>query len=256
MGLVKICRVQPLLLAALLLAVPCVGFAAKTSIQLTPGTIDMGTQYNGADIKVSGDVPADSEMIVRLMGTPSDLHLREKGKVLGLLWMNVAKVTLSHVPSVCLTRSTQALAELGQAATPYQLETILGAVGVEEEGEHQAMDVRHQLLLLKEKEGLYNEQTTGISLGPVKNGMQHYTAHIQVPSSLKPGTYTVEAVAVKNGAVVGDAQASIEAALSGFPKWLSNLAYQKSVLYGVMATVIALVSGLAIGLVFQSKEAH
>jgi hypothetical protein len=66
----------------------------------------------------------------------------------------------------------------------------------------------------------------------------------------------VEAIAIKDGAVVGRYATTVEAALIGFPKWLSDLAYEKSLLYGILATVIAVFSGLAIGLVFQSKGAH
>ncbi|MGD9947303.1 MAG: TIGR02186 family protein [Desulfobulbus sp.] len=247
--------IRPLALAALLLAVPCLG-SATTTLNVSPAAIVMGAQYNGVDLTVTGEVPAGSDLIVRLVGTPSDLHLREKGKVFGLLWMNVGKVTLSNVPSVCLTSATRPLSQLGKAAAPYRLDALTQAIGVEQEGANESIDIPHQLLLLKTKEGLYHEAAEGITLGLVKEGMQSYTAHIKVPSSLKPGAYKVEAVAIHDDTVVGEADTSIKAALSGFPKWLSDLAYQKSVLYGVMATVIAIFSGLVIGLVFQSKEAH
>ena len=241
--------------AAVLLAAPC--FAADTiTLNVTPATIVMGAQYNGVDLTVTGEVPADSDLLVRMVGTPSDLHLREKGKVFGLLWMNVGKVTLTNVPSVCLTNSTRPLPQLGKGVVPYSLATLTKAIGVEQEGGDQSIDIPHELLLLKAKEGLYREVSEGISLGPVNNKMQRYTAHLKVPPSLKPGEYKVEVIALRNEAVVGSADTVISAILSGFPKWLSELAYKQSVLYGVMATVIAIVSGLLIGLVFQSKGAH
>jgi len=248
--------IKPLAVTALLLATPCLGLAATTTLNVSPASIVMGAQYNGVDLTVTGEVPEHSDMIVRLVGTPGELHLREKGKVFGLLWMNVGKVTLTNVPSVCLTDSTRPLPQLGKGAAPYRLEALTQAIGVTQEGKDASIDIPHELLLLKSKEGLYHEAAEGISLGPVKDGLQRYTAHIKVPSSLKPGEYKVEAIAIQDNEVVGLADASIKAALSGFPKWLSELAYQKSVLYGVLATVIAIVSGLVIGLVFQSKEAH
>lgn len=242
---------------AVLLTVPCLALAAaQPTLNVSPASIVMGTQYNGVELTVTGEVPADSDLIVRMVGTPSDLHMREKGKVFGLLWMNVGKVTLSNVPSVCLTSATRPLPQLGKGAVPYTLESLAKTIGVEQDGQGQAIDIPHELLLLKTKEGLYHEAAEGISLGPVKDGMQSYTAHVKVPSSLKPGAYTVEAIALHNDAVVSEAKTTIVAALTGFPKWLSELAYQKSALYGVMATVIAIASGLVIGLVFHSKGAH
>ncbi len=248
--------IKPLAVAALLLVTPCLGSAATTTLNVNPSSIVMGAQYNGVDLTVTGEVPEHSDVIVRLVGTPSELHLREKGKVFGLLWMNVGKVTLTNVPSVCLTDATRPLPQLGKGAAPYRLEAVTKAIGVEQDGKDASIDIPHELLLLKTKEGLYHEAAEGITLGPVKNGLQSYTAHIKVPSSLKPGDYKLEAIALRDDAVIGEADTAIKAALAGFPRWLSEMAYQNSLLYGVMATVIAIVSGLLVGLVFQSKEAH
>jgi hypothetical protein len=71
--------------------------------------------------------------------------------------------------------------------------------------------------------------------------------------SLKPGGYVVEAAAVKGGVVVAQSSSQVVAQLTGFPAWLNHLAFGRSLLYGIMATVIAIVSGLVIGLIFQGK---
>lgn len=241
----------------LLLALPCLASAATTNtLNLSPDTVLMGSQFNGTDLTVTGSVPAGSEVLVRLIGEPGELHLREKGKVFGLLWMNVGKVKLTNVPGVCLTDASLPLPLLGKGAQPFRLEAMAKAIGIEQEGGDPSIDIPHELLLLKTKEGLYHEGAEGVTMGEAKDGVRPFTAKIHIPSSLKPGEYRVEAIALQADAVVGQSQATITAALVGFPKWLSDLAYQKSALYGVMATVIAIVSGLAIGLVFQSKGAH
>lgn len=250
----RCCRGTALLL---LLALPGLTSAATiATLTVSPSTVPMDTQFNGTDLTVTGSVPAGAEVLVRLIGEPGDLHLREKGKVFGLLWMNVGKVNLHNVPGVCLLNGSQPLAKLGNGAQPYRLEALTKAIGIEQEGGNPAIDIPHELLLLKTKEGLYRESEEGITMGEARDGMRPFTTHIQIPPSLKPGEYTVEAIALRGDAAIGQTQATITAALVGFPKWLSELAYQKSVLYGVMATVVAIVSGLAIGLVFQSKGGH
>ncbi len=244
-------------LAVLLLAVPGLAFADSSStISVKPAKIDMGAQFNGVDLVATGQVPAGSDVVVRLVGTPSQLHLREKGKVFGLLWMNVGKVTVDNVPGVCLIDATKPLQDLGAGAEPMRLEAVTGAIKVSREGGDDSINIPHELLLLKSKEKLYNETDGGITLAAAKDGMQQFTAHIKVPSSLKPGTYKVEVTALQQGQVAGSAATSLSAALVGFPLWLMNLALHRAVLYGVMATVIAIVAGLVIGLLFQSKEAH
>jgi len=246
-----------LLLTTVILLLPALAAASSSeSLSVVPASIVMGAQYNGLDLTVSGTVPADSEVIVRLTGAASELHLREKGKVFGLLWMNVGKVTLSNVPKVCLINASSPLELLGKAAAPFRLAALAKGIGIEKDGGDASMDIPHQLLLLKTKEKLYGESAQGITLGPNEGGMRPFTAVIKVPSALAPGEYQVEAISVHNDAVTSHATAAIKAELVGFPKWLSDLAFQKSMLYGVMATVVAIFSGLVIGLVFQSKGAH
>ncbi|MCL2457808.1 MAG: TIGR02186 family protein [Desulfobulbus sp.] len=245
-----------LALAALMLVVPGLAAAAGGTLTVSPSAIVMGAQFNGIDLTVTGSVPAGVDVIVRLTGTPDELHLREKGKIFGLLWMNVGQVTATNVPSVYLVSGSRPLQQMGAGAAPFRLEALTGTFGIKEEGADSSIDIPHELLLLKSKEGLYRETAEGITLGETTGDMQQFSAHIKAPSSLKPGEYRVEAIALKNGSVIGQSQTVIDATLTGFPKWLSDLAYQKSVLYGVMATVIAIFSGLVIGLVFQGKGAH
>ena len=245
----------PLLLLALIL--PCPAYADQTGgISATPANIQMGAQYDGLSLQVNGTVPAGSDVILRFTGTADELHLREKGKVFGLLWMNVGKVTLKNVPKVCLIDSSRPFDDLGSVAAPFRLDGLLNAIEIDKGTGSGNIDISHELLLLKKQEGLYSERALGVALGPIEGSLRTFSANMAIPSGIAPGNYQVEAIAVKDGAVVGRYAANVEAALIGFPKWLSNLAFEKSLLYGILATVIALLSGLAIGLVFQSKGAH
>lgn len=226
------------------------------TMSATPSTILMGARYDGISLKVTGSVPAGSDVVLRFTGAPEDLHLREKGKVFGLLWMNVGKVALKNVPKVCLIDSSRSFADLGAIAAPFRLESLGGTIEIEKDAVGGEIDVIHELLLLKKYDYLYHESAGGVVLGPDKGDSRTFTADIAVPSALAPGLYRVEAAAIRNGALVGKASSAVEASLSGFPGWLNKMAFDRALLYGVLATVIAIVSGLAIGLVFQSKGAH
>jgi uncharacterized protein (TIGR02186 family) len=245
----------PLLL--LLVLLPALSHAEATgSISTVPASILMGAQFNGIDLKIKGTIPAESDVIVRVTGAGDELHLREKGKIFGLLWMNVGKVTLRNVPKVCLIDSSKALDELGPVAVPYRLAGLRDAIEIEKDGNSGGIDIPHELFLLKKHEGLYNETSQGVKLGPTEGPTRTFSADLAIPSAIAPGKYQVEAIAITNGAVVGKYTTTIEAKLVGFPQWLSKMAFEKSLLYGILATLIAIFSGLAIGLVFQSKGAH
>lgn len=243
------------LLLALLLPSPARADGAG-SISATPANILMGAQYDGIKLRVNGTVPAGSDVIVRFTGAADDLHLREKGKIFGLLWMNVGQVTLKNVPKACLIDSSRSMDELGSVAAPFRLAGLRDAIEIEKDARSEDIDILHELLLLKKHEGLYNEAAQGVKLGPVEGSGSTFSADLAIPSAIAPGKYQVEAIAIKDGTVVGKYATTIEARLVGFPEWLSKLAFEKSLLYGVLATLIAVFSGLAIGLVFQSKGAH
>lgn len=253
---------QYLYLLLLFFAWPMVAAASPVAAQgqgelaLSPAAIEIGARFDGTALQVQGAVPAGSELVLRLTGAPADLHLREKGKVFGLLWMNVGQITLKNVPDVMLITASKPLAELGAAAAPFSLAGIAGGILYDKGAGAPDIDVPHELLLLKQNAGLYNEAKDGVRLGPNEGNSRSFTADLAIPSSLPPGAYTVEAIAVKDGAVASRQTAAIKAELVGFPKSLSDIAFKKSLLYGIGATVIALVSGLLIGLIFQSKGAH
>jgi hypothetical protein len=252
----NIYRLQYSLLSVFLLVIlPCLAHA-DGSISASPANIEMGAQYDGIGLKVKGTVPAGSDVVLHLTGAVRDLRLRQKGKVFGLLWMNVGKVTLKNVPNVSLIDTSRPFNELGSVAAPFRLESLRNVIQIEQDGKAEQIDIPHELFLLKKHEKLYNEAEKGVHLGPDEGSMRSFSAELAIPSALAPGEYQVEATAIKDGVVVGKYTTTIQAALIGFPKWLSKLAFEKSLLYGILATVIAVISGLAIGLVFQSKGAH
>lgn len=50
--------------------------------------------------------------------------------------------------------------------------------------------------------------------------------------------------------------ADLTVALVGFPAWLAQLAYQHGAAYGVLAVVIAIVTGFAMGFIFKGGGGH
>lgn len=234
---------------------PALGDQA-VNITAVPSEIDIGASYNGVTLRVSGTVPVGSDVVLRFTGDPIELHMREKGKVFGLLWMNREVVTFKNVPNVCLIQASRPFAELGAAAGSYRLENMREQVTVEAAGLGPDFDAPHELLRLKEQEGLCAESVGGFTLNPEDNGMQSFRGALVLPSVLAPGSYRVEAIALKGGTLTGQASVPVTVRLVGIPAWLKELAVQHGTLYGILACVVAILSGILIGLLFQSKGAH
>ncbi len=228
--------------------------AAAQALTVTPSTIEMGAAYDGVGLKVEGLVPEGSQVVLRLTGAPGELHMREKGKVFGLLWMNLGALTFHNVPRVMLVETSEPFEQLGEAARPFSLESLRRMVEVEEAAAGEpGMDPVAELLRLKKREGLCSETVGGMEFGQAESGMRPFSAVLQVPSALAPGQYKVEAVALRGGEIVQRAEMPVQAVLVGLPAWLHDMAFNHGTLYGILATVVAILAGLVIGLIFKDK---
>ena len=226
--------------------------AADAGLAVSPPAIAIDALYDGAYLTVSGRAPAGADVVVRFTGEPDEIHMKEKGKALGLLWMNLDSLTFSGVPRVCLIQSTRPMADLGGAGEELGLAGVAAGFGVES-GHGDKHYLLPELVKLKEQEGLYRETAGQVELGPESGGTQAFTAKVFTPSRLSPGEYRVEAFAVRHGAITARLSAPVHASLAGAPAFLANLAFNHGAWYGVLASIIAILGGLLIGMVFQSK---
>jgi len=246
---------RAILFFLLFVAMPATLRAADLEFAVAPSSIDIGAAYNGTSLQIDGQVPAGSQVVVRVSGAPGNVALKQKGKAFGLLWMNMNTLHFSNVPTVCLINSTVPLPELGAAGAELGLKGLTGKIAIDPPSADRGL-LLPEFLLLKSQEGLYQENVGGVKLGQAKDGSQAFSASVKIPSRLSPGSYTVEAYAVKDGAVAATASQVVAAKLTGAPAFLADLAFNHAAWYGVLASIIAIVGGLGIGLVFQSKGAH
>lgn len=231
-------------------------------LSVEPRSIAIAAGYDGTRVVATGAIPDGSEAILRFVGASCDLHLKERGKVFGIMWMNLDSLTFRGVPSVCLVSSATdfdriaAMTDSGSGTVKSLRLAGIGQSARIEAGDADRDGLLDEFLKLKKHEGLYRESVGDITYGPVKDGMKTFRAEIPIPSRLTPGSYMVELAAIGKNGIVAEAHQGIDVQLTGFPALLSKLAFDHAALYGILATLIALVSGLAIGMVFQAKGAH
>ena len=81
-------------------------------------------------------------------------------------------------------------------------------------------------------------------------------ATFPLPTNTKPGTYKVCLSVIQDGKVVNQTCTDLTVALVGFPAFLATLAYQHGAAYGVIAVVIAIITGFAMGFLFKGGGGH
>jgi hypothetical protein len=218
---------------------------------LNPQAISISTLYNGANLTVTGKAPAGSQVVVRLTGEPTTFHMKEKGRVLGVLWMNLDKVAFENAPKVFLVAASQGTS--ADLKARLGVPGLAGRIGVVARDADKTQLVG-EFLRFQKAEKLYLEDAGQVSLGPDADGQRSFTAVLRLPSRLSPGAYAVEVLAAKDGQVVARGDDSIKASFVGVPAFLADMAFGHGALYGILASVIAILGGLGIGQIFSGSK--
>lgn len=225
---------------------------AAVSCQVAPALIPITLGYHGAPVEISGDSAPGDEVIIKVSTPPADAHLKYKGKAGGIFWMKLGTLIFKNTPSTYLLSSS---GPLDQVLTPNErdqnsigYEALHKVVKIEaEHGDLPAGDWFTQFLDFKKHEQIY-----AVSEGNVKvkaNG--GYQLTLNWPYQAQPGQYMVEVLTAKNGKVTGKSTSSITVEMTGLVAKMSNLASQHRAVYGILAIVVALTVGFAVGNIFK-----
>jgi len=243
-------RAACLLLALMGLFLAPAGSRAM-ELRLDTNQIHITTFYNGTTVQATGSIAPDQELLLQVVGPKTEVHLKEKGKVAGFLWMNKQDVTLAETPSVYMvyTPGEDGDALLGPGVG-VGYDAVRQAVEIEPESEDKAF-VFGEFVKLMEKYHVYGIHRGAVVYEPVRDGRKPFTVTLEIPPKMTEGDYRIEAVAVADGHVVDRAAADLHIEMTALPAWLARLAYGRPLLFGVMSVCIAVATGLLIGAVFK-----
>lgn len=255
-------KIIPLTLLNLLLALIVIpGLACSSQateepllIKLAAKTVKISTFYNGTTLDVTGSVPVANDVVLQVRGPKQDVHLKEKGKVAGFLWMNKTDVSLENIPAVYMLYTPAGATEnfIGpELGIGYK--ALVNDITISPESSDKAF-IFGEYVKLMEKAGVYAINEATIHYDEPNDGMKCFSTTLHIPSKMIAGKYIVEAIAVKNGQIKAKTQEVLTLELSGLPAVISSMAYDKPLLYGVMSVFIALAAGLIIGVVFRGGD--
>jgi len=220
-------------------------------LELANTNIKISTFYNGTTLEVTGSLPADAEVVLQVSGPRHDVHLKEKGKVAGFLWMNKTDVSLENTPAVYMVYTPEGSKEKflnPELGVGYK--ALVKDIAISPESEDKAF-IFGEYVKLMEKSGVYAINEGSVTYGEPNDGVKGFSVTLTIPSKMSAGDYTVEAIAVKDGAVFSRVVEKLTLELSGLPKMIASLAFGKPLMFGFMAVFIALATGLIIGVIFR-----
>jgi uncharacterized protein (TIGR02186 family) len=220
-------------------------------MELAAKTIKISTFYNGTTLEVTGSIPEDTDVVLQVSGPKKDVHLKEKGKVAGFLWMNKTDVSLENTPAVYMVYTPAGPADTfinPELGIGYK--ALLGNIDISPESADKPF-IFGEYVKLMEKSGVYAVNEGSVTYGEPNNGVKGFSVTLTIPSKMSAGNYTVEAIAVRNGTAASRTQENLTLELSGLPAIIAKMAYGSPLLFGIMAVFIAIGTGLIIGVIFR-----
>jgi len=238
--------------------------ASAEPLAVDPPVVIARLFYHGQSVRVSGAVPPGHELAIVISNDARDpIELKIKGRIWGVLWANVGEMTLDSVPSLYLAATSTDLSKLGNAAVLDRLAVGYGALQsrsrVSPAG---AADEERRLFMefikLKEREKLYAIDEGGVRLQPDGAGGLRFSADFFFPPDVPPERFDVRLLIFAEGGGSLLDRADILVTQAGLAAWISSLAQERGLVYGLLSVMVALAAGLLTGFVFDlgSKGGH
>ncbi len=244
-----------LVLIVFALAVVTGTASAKLTVTANHDHITIDFFYHGSSVSVRGVSDPGTDLVIKITSPDGHQTLRQKGKVAGLLWMNVGKLAFEHVPSLYFLQSTKNLTdilskeELNKYVLGYQaLETHSEVSPVS--GDAEKSKWFNEFVKMKEASKVYSTSSGKIST-TTKDGEQEYYVLMDWPYQASPGQYTVTVYAIKDNKVVDQAESKVSVEQVGVVKSFARMAKESASTYGIISILAALGAGFGVGLVFR-----
>jgi uncharacterized protein (TIGR02186 family) len=211
--------------------------------------------YHGSTVSVSGTADPGTDLIIMLTSPEGHQALKQKGKVGGVLWMNVGTLNFEHTPNLYLVRSTRKIDdilrtdEMEKYAIGYpalKMHTEITPVSNGQEKDQWF----NEFVKFKESSNLYGTSYGNIST-TLKDGKQNYYTLFEWPYQAPPGDYVATVYAVRDGQIFEAAEAKVLVEQVGAVKALSTMAKNNGALYGIISIMAALGAGFGVGLIFR-----
>jgi len=224
------------------------------NLSLDRSTVEISTFYSGTEIEASGSVPAGTEIAIVVSGKPEDLHVKKKGKIGGLLWMNVGDLSFENVPRVYMIYTSDGARDASEAAgLDFSFPALESRVRIEPEGADKHF-LFGEFLKLEKKNGVYADYPGAISMTDEGADVREFKTKLIIPSRMVQGDYQVTTYAIRDNGIVGKSEDTLGVTQVGFPEKLSELAFGHGLTYGILSVLVALGAGILMGAIFRDKE--
>ena len=241
----------------LMLLVPSMVWGDAADLKIFPDQVEIGAWFRGHQVAASAMIPKGAEAVIEIVGQSTDEQLMRKGRRAGL-WMNVGEIEVRQAPSLYMAMSTDPkLLQTAAPEAPWGYASLKRRVTMSGMIDDQEKDkFFQQFLQLKESEGLYASFKEPVKKSRAAGDLTPIKGEFRLPTNVKPGVYEVCLSVIKDGQVIAKNCRELQVKMVGFPAMFTTLAYEHGLTYGILAVVIAIVTGFAMGFLFKGGGGH
>jgi uncharacterized protein (TIGR02186 family) len=215
--------------------------------------ISIQSNFTGIEILIFGSIDFSGtaepekeiyDVIVVLRSPNQAIVARRKERYAGI-WVNGTSKVYATVPGFYAVLSTRPLRAITSDETLKKLGIGLNNIdlgrasqtGPDEETFHSTV------VRLKEKQRLFQEHDDGVAF----IGRSLFRASVDLPI----GRYTADVYLFRDGALLSKSQSTLEVTQAGFERAIYLMAFNRPLVYGLVAVLLAVLAGLAGWVVFR-----
>ena len=249
-----------LALAALLLAT-LPARSEEVLAGLSQTALALTATFTGSEILVFGAVRRDTpipedaaplHVIVTIEGPPQRLSVWRKGRI-GGIWMNVEEVRVARAPSLYAVASTapldQILSSTEDLRHSISIPRAIRSFGTMAMAADAPLFVE-ALIRLRTEDGLFTDAPGAMQV----QQETLFSGTLELPANLIEGTYRARVFLTRGGRVVDQYETAIEVRMAGLERWLSTLARDTPLAYGLLAVFIAVAAGWSASAAFRALQ--
>ncbi|KUP94391.1 TIGR02186 family protein [Tritonibacter horizontis] len=253
--LASLCAACVLVLVAPFASVTSPAQAEEVVLGLSHDRVAITANFDGSEILIFGAVKRETpipttaplEVIVTVSGPKEPVIVRRKDRSMGI-WVNTASVSVDSAPSFYAVATSApfgaVLRDTEDLRHKISIRRAIRSVGSTLQG---AQDFSNALMRIREEKGFYSLQENAVTL----DEQTLFRTALQMPADLIEGEYETRIFLTRAGRVVSRYETVIQVNKVGLERFLYNLSQDQPPLYGLLALVIAALSGWGAAALFQ-----
>jgi uncharacterized protein (TIGR02186 family) len=239
-----------LLATMVLLALPGAARAQQLVADLTSHLVAITTGFTGTSVVLFGAVEGGGDIVVVVRGPEHETVVRRKSRVAGI-WLNTRSIAFDNEPSYYAVLANKPIEEI-VPANLRQLHEIgfdnLKLNPAEKAKPADVVSFRTALIEEQQRARLYDKRTGKIDF----LGDKLFRASLDFPATVPTGTYLVQVFLVRKGDIVAAQTTPLIISQTGLEADINDFAENRSLLYGLVAVVMAAMAGWGITFLFRN----